>query len=142
VRREYDASAGEAEAAPNGLGRVVAGMVSNALDACAEHARALAGGDGAPAYEPAVTVRTRRSGDTVTVEVEDNGCGMAETVRARAFEPFFTTKPAGSGHTGLGLSLAHEVVVEGHGGTLEVTSVEGEGTTLTISLPALPPVHA
>ncbi|WP_460968846.1 sensor histidine kinase [Spirosoma migulaei] len=51
------------------------------------------------------------------------------------FQPFFTTKPTGEG-TGLGLSLAYDIVTKGHGGTLEVESKEGEGTTFTITLPA------
>ena len=59
---------------------------------------------------------------------------MSESVKAKIFQPFFTTKPTGSG-TGLGLSLAYDIVTKGHGGTLEVESAEGEGTIFTIKLP-------
>ena len=59
---------------------------------------------------------------------------MPEAKNAKIFQPFFTTKPTGQG-TGLGLSLAYDIVVKGHGGTIEVESVEGEGTTFMIKLP-------
>ncbi len=58
---------------------------------------------------------------------------MTNEVKAKIFQPFFTTKPTGQG-TGLGLSLAYDIVTKGHGGTLEVESVEGEGTTFEIVL--------
>jgi len=70
----------------------------------------------------------------VIVEVEDTGPGIPEGVRNRIFEPFFTTKEVGKG-TGLGLSLAYEIVHQ-HGGTLDVRSASGNGTTMTVRLPA------
>jgi signal transduction histidine kinase len=67
--------------------------------------------------------------------VVDNGPGIHEEVRTRIFEPFFTTKPTGSG-TGLGLSLAYDIVTMGHGGHLTVQSENGRGATFIIELPA------
>ena len=58
---------------------------------------------------------------------------MSPEVQTQLFEPFFTTKEGGRG-TGLGLSICKQIV-EGHGGTLQVESAEGEGTTMTVSLP-------
>jgi signal transduction histidine kinase len=55
-------------------------------------------------------------------------------VQQRIFQPFFTTKPSGEG-TGLGLSLSHDIVTTGHGGTLTVESREGEGTEFVLTLP-------
>jgi signal transduction histidine kinase len=52
----------------------------------------------------------------------------------KIFQPFFTTKPTGEG-TGLGLSLSYDIITKGHGGTLEVESIEGEGTTFIVKLP-------
>jgi len=69
----------------------------------------------------------------VLIEVADEGVGMDETTRAHVFEPFFTTRPEGGG-TGLGLSMVHGTVV-GVGGTVELTSVLGEGTTVRVRLP-------
>ena len=68
--------------------------------------------------------------------VTDNGTGMSEATKAKIFQPFFTTKPTGQG-TGLGLSLAYDIVTKGHDGTIEVESVEGEGTTFIVKLPIL-----
>jgi signal transduction histidine kinase len=70
------------------------------------------------------------------VAVSDNGPGLADHLRQRVFEPFYTTKPAGSGHPGLGLSLAHETVVVGYAGEITVESEEGAGSTFTVRLPA------
>jgi len=65
--------------------------------------------------------------------VSDNGPGIDAQPISRIFEPYYTTKRADSG-TGLGLSIAHSVV-EGHGGSIEVESVRGKGTTFSILLP-------
>jgi two-component system NtrC family sensor kinase len=63
-----------------------------------------------------------------------NDFGMTEEVKAKIFQPFFTAKPTGHG-TGLGLSLAYDIVTKGHGGTLEVESKEVVGTTFIVKLP-------
>jgi PAS domain S-box-containing protein len=70
------------------------------------------------------------------IDVTDTGHGMPPDVAERIFEPFFTTKPAGMG-TGLGLSVAFGIVRE-HGGDLQVRSVEGVGTTISVLLPLVP----
>ncbi|MBN2716032.1 MAG: PAS domain-containing protein [Deltaproteobacteria bacterium] len=70
----------------------------------------------------------------LSIEIEDNGPGMDESVRKRVFEPFFTTKEVGKG-TGLGLSISYFIIVENHGGELEVKSQKGQGTTFIIRLP-------
>ncbi|HEX6707142.1 MAG TPA: ATP-binding protein [Albitalea sp.] len=72
-------------------------------------------------------------GDSVWVEVADNGSGIAPEHLQRIFEPFFTTKPVGQG-TGLGLALSYSIVKK-HGGTLEVASTLGVGTTFRVRLP-------
>ncbi|HYE95002.1 MAG TPA: PAS domain S-box protein [Rubricoccaceae bacterium] len=130
VHRDYDPRAGSVNAEPDALGRVVLCLLSNALDAL----EARADREGA-AYTPTIAVRTRREGLALTLAVADNGIGIPEEAKARVFEPFFTTKPAGTGHPGLGLSLAHETVVSDYEGTLDVESTEGEGTTFTLTLP-------
>ena len=82
--------------------------------------------------------RDRRGGRPVDRGVADNGPGIPDAVLQRIFEPFFTTKPAGEG-TGLGLSLAHDIVAQVHGGTMAVESAVGEGTDFTIRIPAAAP---
>ncbi len=70
----------------------------------------------------------------VLVRVRDTGPGMEAAVQERLFEPFFTTKVAGKG-TGLGLSMSRRIV-ERHGGSIEIESEPGEGTCVTVRLPA------
>jgi signal transduction histidine kinase len=68
---------------------------------------------------------------TVAVEVSDTGPGIPDSVRAQVMTPFFTTKQTG---TGLGLPLARHFVAL-HGGSLQIESREGQGTTVRVSLP-------
>jgi PAS domain S-box-containing protein len=84
----------------------------------------------------ALTLRTRNlDPDQVEVQVEDTGCGMTRDVQARALDPFYTTKAQGKG-TGLGLSLVYSTV-KAHQGHLEIQSIPGLGTRVSLSFPAL-----
>lgn len=74
-------------------------------------------------------------GDYLELIVSDDGKGMDEETLSRIFEPFFTTKPVGQG-TGMGLAAVHGIVL-GHGGSISVHSVPGEGTAMRILLPAV-----
>ncbi|GEM_PF-113611 len=76
------------------------------------------------------------SGEWVEVSVEDTGCGIPEEHIGRVFTPLFTTRPDG---TGLGLPITRRIV-EAHGGVIQIASRVGEGTTVTIALPAAPAV--
>ena len=84
-----------------------------------------------------IVVRTyleqRQGRSYVTVEVLDNGAGMAEAVLNRVFDPFFTTKPVGLG-TGLGLPICHNIVTR-MGGSIRVESRLGYGSSFFVSLP-------
>jgi len=82
----------------------------------------------------AVTLRTKRMGDRIIIEVEDDGSGIAPDVLPRLFDPFFSTKDGGNG---LGLALTQQIVKD-HGGDLAVQSTLGKGTTFTVSVPAKP----
>jgi two-component system sensor histidine kinase RegB len=80
-----------------------------------------------------VELRVARREDTLALTVRDRGAGMPPEVLARAGDPFFTTKQPGRG-MGLGLFLARSVV-ERLGGTLELESSPGRGTTVSVTLP-------
>jgi len=117
------------EAVAGELGRVLLNLFNNAFYAVHQRQQA-----GEAAYRPTLSVRTQQVGNRVAIRVSDNGTGMSQGVQAKIFQPFFTTKPPGEG-TGLGLSLAYDIIVQGHGGTLAVESREGEGTTFRVELP-------
>lgn len=82
-----------------------------------------------------IKVSSRLVGSKVVVRVADTGCGIKKEHLDQIYEPFFSTKPIGKG-TGLGLSVSYGIV-EQHGGTIDVESKEGKGTTFTIGLPAI-----
>jgi two-component system NtrC family sensor kinase len=110
------------------LGRVLLNLFNNAFYAVRQRQQT-----GEPGYAPTVSVSTTFTNQQVHVVVRDNGPGIPAEVRAKIFQPFFTTKPTGEG-TGLGLSLSHDIISQGHGGTLAVESQEGVGTVFTITL--------
>jgi two-component system, NtrC family, sensor kinase len=107
------------------LVQVILNLVLNAADAI----------HGAGVTQGTIVLRARTERDRVMIEVEDNGPGIAEEVRARVFEPFFTTKPAGEG-TGLGLATS-AAIVEQAGGTITVQDPTSgaSGARFVIELP-------
>jgi PAS domain S-box-containing protein len=84
-----------------------------------------------------VTLGLSSRGEEVVARISDDGRGMPPEVRARIFEPFFSTKEGGRG-VGLGLSIVQGIVAR-HGGSIEVASEPGQGTTFTVTLPVRGP---
>ncbi len=101
-------------------------IVSNALDACSwkEYDKT---------ETPSVSMKTYINGEEyLTIEVEDNGCGMTEAVKNKIFTPFFTTKSKSG--TGLGLPIASRMI-NANGGKIELESEPNKGTVFKITLP-------
>lgn len=119
---ELDATLGMIWADPVQIEQVVLNLVVNARDAIEEHGH--------------ITVRTRAApGRGVMIEVQDDGRGIDDDVRARLFEPFFTTKSVGHG-TGLGLAVVASVAQQWQG-AVEVDTAPGAGATFRVIFPVL-----
>ncbi|MCA6448463.1 MAG: GHKL domain-containing protein, partial [Chitinophagaceae bacterium] len=139
-KTDFDASIPKVSIVPQDMGRVILNLINNAFYACTERSRSAAGeseifnleSDGQ--YTPLVTVSTKNLGNKIEINISDNGTGIPNDIKEKIFQPFFTTKPTGQG-TGLGLSLAYDIVTKAHGGKLEVESEQGKGTTFKIEIP-------
>jgi signal transduction histidine kinase len=118
VKREYASDLPHIEAHGSELNQVWTNILDNAVDAMASKGE--------------IIIRTRRDGESIVVELQDNGPGVPDDIQKRIFEPFFTTKPPGLG-TGLGLHIAY-TVVNNHGGRITLTSAPGN-TCFQVRLP-------
>lgn len=81
-----------------------------------------------------IRIRTEAASDSMSIEIQDNGCGIPEASREQVFDAFYTDRPVGSG-TGLGLTVARDTI-RAHGGNIRIDSREGQGTRVTITLPS------
>ncbi len=137
---DFDPNLPKLNVIPQDIGRVVLNLITNAFYAVNERLRHFDTSTGSvlsaqpdSAYEPTVSVSTKKEGDKVLISVKDNGNGIPQKVLDKIFQPFFTTKPTGQG-TGLGLSLSYDIV-KAHGGELKVETKEGDGSEFIIQLP-------
>ena len=97
-------------------------------------AQAIGDAAGASGPKGSITIATTVQDDSAVITVTDSGPGIPSSIVDRIFDPFFTTKEVGKG-SGQGLSIARSVIVDKHGGTLQVQTAGGEGTTFIIRLP-------
>jgi len=134
---ELDESLPKINVVPQDIGRVLLNLINNAFYAVSQKSEARSEN-----YKPTVTVSTKsmspsgggKGEEKIQIKVSDNGNGIPDDIKDKIFQPFFTTKPTGEG-TGLGLSMSYDIIIKGHGGTMEVESEKGEGTEFKISLP-------
>jgi len=136
ITTDFDENIGKINIVPQDIGRVLLNLINNAFYAVHEKAK-----QNIPGYAPTVMVKTKKIADKVLISVADNGKGIPKNITDKIFQPFFTTKPTGQG-TGLGLSLAYDII-KAHGGEIKVeTSPAGEvgkeeeGSTFVIEFPA------
>ncbi len=114
---------------PGPLGQVLINLINNA------YLHAFEGrGDGV------LSIGAQQQGDRAVVRLADNGVGMAPDVLAHLFDPFFSTK-VGRGGTGLGMAIVDRLVRKTLGGTVQVESSVGQGTTFELSLPLVAPTE-
>ena len=132
---DFDSNLPPVPCLPGEISQVILNLIVNAAHAISEVVSDGAKGKGV------ISISTRQSGDCVEVRIGDTGAGIPEKIRDRIFEPFFTTKEIGKG-TGQGLAIAHSVIVEKHGGTIEFETELGKGTTFIIRLPLVPTTSA
>ncbi len=128
LETDFDARLPHVACLPGEFNQVILNILVNAAHAIADMV-----GDGAN-DKGMINVSTRCDGKWAEVRISDTGSGIPETAQTRIFDPFYTTKDVGKG-TGQGLAIAHNVIVEKHGGTLTFETEVGKGTTFLIRIP-------
>jgi signal transduction histidine kinase len=129
METHFDAGIGKINIVPQDMGRVLLNLFTNAFYSVYEKKK-ISNSD----YKPTIIVSTEKSKASVVIKVRDNGLGISPKAINKLFQPFFTTKPTGEG-VGLGLSLSHDIITTGHGGTMTVDSKEGAYAEFVITLP-------
>ena len=153
---QLDENVGEVPVIAEDFSRVILNLTNNAFDAMrekvtedgrpetvedtlrqptesgkAERSRGVSSID---EYTPKLSVRTKSDGNTITIEIEDNGHGIPDDMKDKILQPFFTTKKGTAG-TGLGLSITNDII-KAHGGYLSIPESDEAGTTFRIELKA------
>ncbi|MBK8425668.1 MAG: hypothetical protein IPL27_06640 [Lewinellaceae bacterium] len=132
---DFDPAVGKVDVIPQDIGRVLLNLINNAFYAVMQRERQLPESlKLSGSYMPTVAISTQKTDSQIIIKITDNGTGIPDDLKAKIFQPFFTTKPTGQG-TGLGLSLAYDIVTKGHGGTMRLETKEGEGAEFVIQLP-------
>ncbi len=128
VERDFDQNLPQVSCYLNEFNQVILNIIVNAAHAIEERAVQE------EQHQGRIKIQTSGSASLAEIKISDNGTGIAPEVQKKIFDPFFTTKRVGKG-TGQGLSIAYNVIVEKHGGSISVESELGVGTTFTIALP-------
>ncbi len=129
IQTTHDEQLGKIMIAPSEFGRVLLNLITNAFYAV--HERSKTGESG---FKPLIEIITKDLQDEISLTIRDNGSGIPEEIKDKIFQPFFSTKPTGQG-TGLGLSLAFDIITKVHEGEILLDSKEGVGTEFTIIIP-------
>lgn len=111
---------------PGGLNQVILNILVNAAHAISDTTENGSKGT--------ITISTEHDGENAIIKISDTGCGISKGNIGKVFDPFFTTKEVGKG-TGQGLAIVHDIVVEKHGGSIDIESKPDVGTTFIIRLP-------
>lgn len=122
IKLDLDESIGQVPLIAEDFSRVILNVCNNGFDALRE--KTVNSKLKTEDFEAKLKIRTRRDGDNVIIEIEDNGIGIPDDIKDKILQPFFTTKKGTQG-TGLGLSITHDII-KAHGGTLEIKSEPGK----------------
>jgi signal transduction histidine kinase len=133
IELDFDKSVGNVLLKAEDFSRVILNLCQNAFDAMREKQNSGDGRQRSGSYLPKLTVRSRRETNKVTIQVEDNGPGIPDSIKDKVFQPFFTTKKGTQG-TGLGLSITNDIV-KAHGGEMKIETNGNGGATFIIALP-------
>ncbi|WP_156900576.1 PAS domain-containing sensor histidine kinase [Maridesulfovibrio bastinii] len=112
---------------PGGINQVFLNILVNAAHAISD--------DKTKEGKGLIKISTGIENNHVVIKISDSGCGISKENMEKVFDPFFTTKEVGKG-TGQGLSIVHDIIVDKHGGSIDIESEPGVGTTFTVKLPA------
>jgi signal transduction histidine kinase/ligand-binding sensor domain-containing protein len=126
-KTNFDENLPKIEIIPQDISRVLSNLINNAFYAVTRLEQESLS-------KPLVVVSTKYTDNQIIIKVKDNGTGIPENIKSKIFQPFFSTKPTGEG-TGLGLSLAYDIITKGYGGTIEFESNEAKETIFTVKLP-------
>lgn len=129
LTEEYNNDLPKVECYPGHINQVFMNVLTNAIQAIDDNDQKEEKGH--------IHIKTMREGKKLVIRISDNGIGMPKRIIDNVFDPFFTTREVGKG-TGLGLSTAY-ITIKKHHGEITVDSKEGEGTSITISLPFVQP---
>jgi len=121
IETDLNASAFFIKSNRNELGQVFLNIIMNAVQAASKEADGI------------IQILTESDGQTLSINIIDNGCGIAEDKIKLIFDPFYTTKEVGEG-TGMGLSISYGIVQK-HMGDISVSSELGKGTQFTLQFP-------
>ncbi len=127
IEKDFDPGLPPVPCFANDFNQVILNVVVNAAHAIAEKVKNS--GD-----KGTIAISTKKDGDWAEIRIQDNGPGIPESIQSKIFDPFFTTKEVGKG-TGQGLSIVHSIVVKKHGGTVNLETDEGKGTTFIFRFP-------
>lgn len=116
------------ECYPSQLNQVFMNLLSNAIDALTE--------SDIPVKNITISTAVFLANDAkfLKVAIADNGPGIPDSVKDQIFNPFFTTKPVGQG-TGLGLAISYKIIVDGHGGSIQIPQTSSGGTEFSVEIP-------
>lgn len=121
------------ECFPGQLNQVFMNILANAIDIFDEMAKTHSFAE-IEVHTQSIQIHTAVVEHQVQIRIQDNSTGMSKDVQARIFDHLFTTKAVGKG-TGLGLTIARQIIEEKHQGSLKVRSAPGQGSEFSIHLP-------